>query len=479
MQKIGVLMTDAPMLVGGQASQRLISELEKVYEVVPVDPAFPIVGDFKALIAVQPSTLGPGPLQNFIDAVKNGMPTAIFEDPYAIPDLWQTQQEPGYVVGTGMPGGNPFAGVPPKEKGRINDLWDLLKINFASNSVVWQAYNPFPKISQAGISREWVFIDKDMPADFTVDPNNPITSGLGRLLFLFPGNIEFQKSNLKYQRLVGTTDKNSGAMSYADFFGSPMILQPIPDPGRVAKYVPSPEAYTLAARITGVPEPSADAGETVAGTAAATGGIDAKELNVVVVADIDFLHSALFNLREQDPNMQFDNVPFVLNIIDVLAGEELLIEIRKHIRRYHTLETLESKIADASEKTDDAIAAYREKLQQDLQKESTKVDGEISALDQQFNAGKLDQEAYKRAHEMIMTRANNRMEVYKTARDKETERDIRLIQRELDRDIQSMQSTYKLFAVLLPPLIPLIVGIAVFFHRRSREKLGVAATRMR
>ena len=473
--KIGVVTTEVPMLTGGQGNQRLITELEKVYEVVPVNPASAIAGDFKALICVQPSSLAPVPLQNVINAVKSGIPTAIFEDPYAFPNFWPTQQEPGFVLGTGMKGGNPFSGAPPRPKGNIDDLWELLKIDFSNTAVLWQDYNPIPKISGVVGEPEWVFVDKDMPAEFTVSEESPITDGLGRLLFLYAGHMNFQESNLTYQRLVGTT-ANSGATPYETFFGNAFI-QTAPDPNRRRGYVPTDNAYTLAARISGTPENASTAVD------AATGGIEAAEIDVIVVADIDFLHSALFQLREQDPNeeygLRFDNVPFVLNIVDVLAGEESLIEIRKKGPEYHTLEALDRQIADARKNTNEIIESHEEALQLDLQREQDKVTDEISKLDGQFQEGKIDEVAYDRAREMIETRARDRFQVYKTAKEKEAQKEIRRVERRLDQQIQSMQNGYKLMAVALPPLIPLIVGIAVFFNRRSRERLGVAASRMR
>jgi hypothetical protein len=42
-----------------------------------------------------------------------------------------------------------------------------------------------------------------------------------------------------------------------------------------------------------------------------------------------------------------------------------------------------------------------------------------------------------------------------------------------------VQNNYKLLAVLLPPLLPLVVGIAVFFNRRAAEREGVERSRLR
>ena len=42
-----------------------------------------------------------------------------------------------------------------------------------------------------------------------------------------------------------------------------------------------------------------------------------------------------------------------------------------------------------------------------------------------------------------------------------------------------MQNWYKLWAVVLPPLLPLMVGLLVYFNRRAKEREGVARTRLK
>ena len=53
------------------------------------------------------------------------------------------------------------------------------------------------------------------------------------------------------------------------------------------------------------------------------------------------------------------------------------------------------------------------------------------------------------------------------------------IQTELNLKIQRLQNTYKMCAVVLPPVPPLLVAVFVFFTRRVREREGVARSRLR
>jgi len=45
--------------------------------------------------------------------------------------------------------------------------------------------------------------------------------------------------------------------------------------------------------------------------------------------------------------------------------------------------------------------------------------------------------------------------------------------------VRGVQDQYKLWAVVLPPIPPLLVAIVVFFTRRAREREGVAKSRLR
>ena len=85
-KKLGVLKTDA-QLFGGFSMQGpteespLVVELKKQYDVVEVDPSKPIKDQYDVLLAIQPSSLNEASMANFVEAVKAGQPTAIFEDP--------------------------------------------------------------------------------------------------------------------------------------------------------------------------------------------------------------------------------------------------------------------------------------------------------------------------------------------------------------------------------------------------------------
>src|SRR5262249_52604932 len=126
--KLGVLKTDVP-LFGGFSMQGpteespLVAELKKQYDVVEVDANKPIKERFDVLLAIQPSSLSPDGMTNFVAAVKGGQPTAIFEDPLPVTVLGEVPgtSQPKRPQGGGMMG--MFGGGGPAEpKGDISQL---------------------------------------------------------------------------------------------------------------------------------------------------------------------------------------------------------------------------------------------------------------------------------------------------------------------------------------------------------------------
>ena len=260
-KKVGVLTTDAKLYGGfdmqsmsSTRNQDIIDELQKQYNVVQVDPNSPITDQYDVLLAVQPSSLGPQQMEHFIAAVKNGQPTAIFEDPFPFPAL------AGDVAGTAAekqpPGGmNPMAMMnrqPPAPKGNITPLWTTLGVDFDGRDVIWQDFIPYPQI-RGHLPKEFVFVEDGFKED-SFNQQDPITSKIQELLLPYPGSIVgLNSSPLKFTQLV-TVGGNTGVVPAGDIlergFGR---AQMNPNIGLVER--PTGDRYILAARISGKLKP--------------------------------------------------------------------------------------------------------------------------------------------------------------------------------------------------------------------------------
>jgi ABC-2 type transport system permease protein len=510
-KKLGVLNTDAQlygqpnfMTMSPGQNWPIIDELEKQYEVVRVDPAKPITEKYDVLLAVQPSTLGPQEMDNFVTAVASGQPTAIFEDPSpllaSIPATSAPRRPPG--------GMNPMMQQQSLPKGDIRKLWNLLGIEFSDSKVVWQDFNPYPKIPDFSKDREWVFADvalspktpfrpgnlapgtkeyekayEEWAAQQPFNPADPISSGLQQVLFPFPGFIDKQPtSELKFTPLAETGEK-TGTVRYADMmemspFGQPRGL----NPSRPRN--PTGNTYFLAAHIQGkvklppsIDEPFKDATAKKPEKKATEATID-----VVVATDVDMLSQAFFVLREQGDrpeigvHFRFDNVTFVLNILDSLAKDDRFIEVRKRRPAHRMLARIEEETKEAKQAAAESRDRFSKKYDEQEQAEQKAIEDKVAELRKQKNVD-IQQMAIQVG--MMQQDLERKREAKLEQLRREKEREFNKIETSLKSKIDAVQSRYLLWAVLLPPIFPLVVAMGVFVLRRVKEREGVAKSRLR
>ncbi len=523
-KRLGIVNTDA-QLFGGFDMQRMsqtpkqliVEELEKQYEVVQIDPTNPIEEDVDVLMVVQPSSLAQPQLDNLTAAIQSGTPTAIFEDPMPV-----MMNAPGTSQPKPPRGGMMGMGAPPEPKGDLQQLWSLLGIRMAGSDqfgrfnadVVWQDYNPYKKARGfRQITKEWVFASPDAPGgEDSLNPGDEVVAGLQQILLLFPGAIEPQgDSNVEVTPIV-STGTMSGTIGYQDLSmgADPYALE--------LKRHRSAEPMVLAARIRGpgVEESSSASPELsqsesrpdetlpVAGQAELVDDSTVEQakpapLNVVYVGDIDLMHSEFLRVRAQ-PNMsdidwKFDNVTFVLNVIDDLARDDRFLEVRKKQTRHSTLKLVEAKSSLAREAADQEIDDFsrefkeqEESARQSQQKEVAQLQKKLDELTTQAKesgsqpSGREIQRALQAAVQQMAMKEQveqRRLDTTVERLTRQRDRKLRRIERDLDQQIQHVQNVYKGLALFLPMLPPVLIGLAVFVRRRSLESEGITASRRR
>ncbi len=495
-RRVGVLTTDADLFGGfdmmsGQARPRqpLVEELDKQYEVVQVDASSPITERFDVLLAVQPSSLGPEQMVNFVAAVRSGQPAAIFEDP--LPVLMTG------VPGTSQPRQGPmgpmamFGGQSPP-KGDIGMLWEALGVGLKTGSgapamgqmgaaplIVYQDYNPHLKLQ---LPSEFVFIDAtidgagEAAAGFNAEQR--ITAGLQEVLFPFPGAVERQgRAEVTFTPLVRTVANRTGTIEVDRVLGNRGDMRQL----RIFEKQ-ADESMALAALVERA------ATEAPAGEGASPDSAPAR-VRAVVVGDIDLLDERFFGLRtrlDEVFGLDFDNVEFVLNILDELAGDDRFIEIRKRKPKHRTLERIEDTVAASREQAEQERQVFIAEFDRAEQEASAAMEKEVGAFEQKIrdleSQGDANPQAAMQAIQQLASsqrlaqrRLDTKIEQLRRKRDAQ----IDTVERKLEAEIRREQDRQKWLAVLLPPIPPLVVAFFVFFRRRAMEREGVAKSRLR
>lgn len=511
-KRIGVLTSDA-MLFGGVRpdprnpfggfqpvpKQRIVDELEKQYDVDQVDPNEPIdPTKFDVLVAVQPSSFTQPQLDNLIAAVKAGMPTAIFDDPvpYAMNQAPPISQ-PKAPLGSGMFGRQ----QPPPDKGDIRELWKLLGITLSGQqlitdpyfnaNVIWQNYNPHPKLRMSGgqITPEWVFVDKYAPgaedALETLNSEIDITQNLNEVLFLLPGAVIRSKDfpqSMTFTPLV-RTGTLTGTVTYEGLRN--------PNGNQAGGHMLTGEQYTLAALIEGLPASEVD---KLADPKQKKEATDAVPIRVAMVADIDLLHSAFVGLQAEKNDqveLNLDNTTFVLNLLDNLAGDDRFTTIRGKNPRLARLTMVDTMTKNAVEASTREEEAAKEQFEAERQAKEQEINKPVEELEDLMNKLKAKQARQQLTAEdqIELTKlanrvreqesvANRKLQVEAERISKELQETQQKIQRDLDRQVLKTQNTFKMFAVVLPPIPPILVGLIVFVIRRIKEREGLSKDRI-
>jgi ABC-2 type transport system permease protein len=473
-KKLGILTTDAKVMGGFDMrsfSQTpewpIVTELKKQYDVSSVSPDASIAGDVNVLLVAQPSSLTQKQIDNLSDYIKKGGATMLFLDPAPLDNLSISPELPK------MPPGGPFGGGPPPEpKGNLRPLLEMCGIEWPSAQIVWNDYNPHPQL--ASLPREIVFVSGNEPGGFNAD--QPATSGLQEVVTIFPGLLRSRTSGSGPEFIpLLRTGRQGGTLLWNEVFQQSFMG--VGGMNQRRRYYQTGDEYTLAARITG--EAPADAEPADAAKKKDAEKKDQKpraRLNVIAIADMDFIGEQFFRIRaEKIEGLDFDNITFVLNGVDVLAGDESFVGLRKKRPRHHRLRAIEEQTRKFYDELENETKLAEDEARKELADAQKGLDAQI---DRVRNNPDIDERTKEGQLDNIKDVAQRRFDVRKAEIEDKTQARIRDSRAKLEQNTREIQNTVRFEAAALPPLPPLLLGLAVWFVRRTRENLGANPKRL-
>ena len=462
---VGILNTDAQVLSGGGEWQ-IVTELKQQYNVIEVSPDSPITGDdFDVLIAVLPSSLTDPQMENLVAYVKSGQPVLVFDDPFPLAMSRgsgvtlapkQPKPSPGGAMG-GMFGGMNQQGPPKAAGGQATPLLQALDIAWNYDEIAWDAFNPHLEFGD--IPAEYLFLSQASGVSGAISSRSDITSGLQEVVAIYAGTVRPRAgSGLKFQPLL-RTGLNSGLLGWDEFTEmsfdfmsrSPTAL---PKSSDEVLYVVDDDAHVIAAHVT---------------------GNDSRKLNAVYVADCDLISDWTFAQRQLNPDLRFDNVTFVLNAVDVLAGDTRYLELRKRRARQRTLIEVEKRTA--------AFKAERLKEEEEADKAAKQKLADAEArFEKQRKAIEADETLAPRTRETMLANVSaterRRLKVDRANIESQKKSQIERIKARTEREIRETEQQIMYYAVALPPIPAVLLGIFVLLMRLYQERQIVSRDRL-
>lgn len=472
-KKVGILRTDA-QVSGGFDMQtfrqtpewRIIRELKKQYDVSTVAPDDLASSKVDVLLAIMPSSLSDPHMIQLVSYVKQGHPTVIVDDPMPIfsPNLAPKLPKPrpgGMFGGGGMP-------EPKSDGGDARKLCDALGIAWNSGETVWDVYDAHPEfrdLFDAMKLSDVVYITPNNKARFAFNPENSISKGLQEVMLFFPGQIKRREdSKLDFQPLMRSSMLSS-TYDWDEYvqvspFGQIQGLL-IPPPGTVR----DPSSPVIAARIKTLEANAKDEAKPGAG-----------KINVVFIADMDMLADTFFYIRDKEwQGLQLDNITFVLNAVDELAGDEAFLTLRSRRPRHRTLAMVETLTESAKKRQVDATRAADKDAETKLKEARERLAAEVekirknTALDPRTKATQL---------EAVQMTENRVLEVERAEIENQKSRKLKRIKADLEREVRDVENSIRRLAILIPPVPALVLGIFIFALRAKGERQGVVPDRL-
>ncbi len=485
-KSVGILRTDAQVSGGFDMQSfrqnpewRLAIELKKQYEVKAVGPDELVHSNVDVLLAVMPSSLTDPEMASLVDYIQRGRPTLVVDDPFPIfqPNLAPRQPKPRPGGQMGMMG---MGGGPQQEKadrGNATKLTRALGIFWNSGQTVWDAYDPHPNIrEQIGPLVDLVYIAKGNKALKPFDLASPITHDLQELLLFYPGSISpDNKEGFKFEPLLesgpdSVTYDWDDYISTSGFMGGMSLADP------TEKGISRDQkSRVIAAHITG----QADKGGDKAGEGAKKSKFPeskSPEINVVFVADMDMIANQFFAVRDKEIlNLKVDNVTFILNAIDDLAGDESLIALRSRQGTHRTLTTIEASTKTLVAQKEDEAAKAGKDAKKAFEDASTKLQEEVDKIS---NDKTLDP---RTKTVMMNTAAKNKqkeLDAKKESIENTKKRTIKEAEVRAEREIRTIEGSARWLAIILPPIPALLLGIFVLAVRIKDERQGIIPDRL-
>ncbi len=456
-RKVGILKTQAgvmgsmpspmEMQMGMQPRQRppwqIVEELRKQYEVSEVTAEAPIK-DIDVLIAVQPGSLSPQQQAHVSNYVMSGRPILLFEDPLSLMTFNPMQP--------------PMGG---------DDEWLLgpMGVAFNKDRIVCDASSRIETLPD--VPEAYVFISETVKG---FSRKEEITRDLSRLVMFYGGTIsQSSRATTEFIPLL-QTGTVAGLMDTSDAL--PMLMSG----SRLGlKFPPGDTRYTMAARINGkAGKYTLQSGEPPSTQPSTQPTIEAK-VNAIVVADSDLMSDELFRLRKtSERDLRFDNIQFVLNCVDWLAGDRDLIGVRSRHPHYRELETIDARRREYREQMLTEQKAAEDAAKKERDQAQKRFEEVVAEIDKRTD---LDERGKEMLKEQVRQVEQKRLDAHNSEIDSRKQDRVQRAREEMLLHIRQIENQARRWAILLPSLPPILIGLVVFMLQQYRERRGLPLAR--
>lgn len=437
---------------GGFMAQReepwaIVAQLRQLFEVRTLDlSSGDIAADVDTLLIVHPKELTDSALYAIDQFVMSGKHALVFVDPHCEVD--PSGQDPS----------NPFAGMQADKGSNLRKLFDSWGVELVDGRVAGDMENLLQVRDQRGKvvpNLTWIGLRAEALAK-----DDPVVNGLESLIFATAGILRQKDgATTSFTPLVQTSEKSAPVdKAKVSFFPEYEQL--------LAQFTPEGKRLTLAARVSGPAKSAFSArppevtpeGETPPAPESHPAHIAETQqpLNVIVFGDVDMLHERFWSEAQRFGNMVLgyrklsDNGDLAISAMENLAGSNNLISVRARgvlTRPFTEVDKLRAEAEQRFLQKQESIEAEIRETQSKIT-ELQKVRGDQANM---LLSPEQEDEVQRLEEKLFAGR-----------------KELRAVQRELDKDIESLGTRIKLYNMSLIPLG--LAGFALFYLLRRHDR---------
>lgn len=448
--KVVGLITSLPMAGGasnpfapqsGGREWMVLSQLKQLFDVRTLGADIDrIPDDVNVLMLVHPKGLAEKTQYAVDQFVLRGGRAMVFVDPFAEQDI-----PPGDP-------GNPMAAMGAPRGSNLEKLFDAWGIQLAPGRLALDSRSATRVTVRGNFGPQTV----DYVAWLTLDPNRLNRSDFvtGELQKITVGSAGvLTKKEGSTTRFTALMETSEDAMQ-----GDASRLQFGPDPvSMVRDYRSEGKKLAIAARVNGKVKTAFASGAPVGVDGAGHLQESKEDINVLVVADTDLLADAFwvdvqdfFGNRVAFPRASND--AFVINAVDNLSGSNDLIGLRSREKSARPFENVQ----DLKRETEQQFREKERQLQARLQETERKI-------------GELQRQ--KEGGNKLILSPEQRAEIERfRAEQVQTRKDLRSVQHELTKNIESLGAILKVINIGAIPFLVVVLASLLALIRASRMK---------
>ena len=176
---------------------------------------------------------------------------------------------------------------------------------------------------------------------------------------------------------------------------------------------------------------------------------------------------SLLTLRNEGPEgLQLDNVTFVLNCVDILAGDSSYIDLRKRRPKHRTLERFENLTKSHNQKMLDETKDAEEKASKELSEAQARLDAKVEEVRKRTDLDERRKEMEIANQQQV---EQKRLEVSKREIDDRKKGAMDRSKATMKQSVSSIKKNIRNLAVFLSPIPAALMGLYMFMRRMGTQ----------